>query len=302
MPIFRLTSNVLVQDENMLAESADPWTWADASPAPVADVSRIAHVVNWFSADSASNAVQRTAADTIRAAAARAEACTMDVSLIACVAQGDASAAPAQFRAGAPLLRTVADVGRFQVHRPLPLLFDVLDCGAAAADARGYLVFTNSDICLLPHFYRSVQAILSMGIDCLIVNRRTVNDLSFYGVHPEIAMNDVGQKHPGLDCFVFPAAWVAEFARSNACVGAGWVMRSLLYNLVAKARRMLIMRDAHLTYHFGDDRPWADPKFDDYLSFNLEQARSVLDALAAHEDRRATLSDFCLAHGEPFKP
>jgi hypothetical protein len=79
-------------------------------------------------------------------------------------------------------------------------------------------------------------------------------------------------------------------------------MRSLLYNLVAKARRMLILRDTHLTYHFGDDRPWADPMFDDYLSFNLEQARGVLGALARDDDRRALLAAFCVAHGEPFKP
>jgi hypothetical protein len=31
-------------------------------------------------------------------------------------------------------------------------------------------------------------------------------------------------------------------------------MRSLLFNLVARARRMLILRDANLTYHYGDDR------------------------------------------------
>jgi hypothetical protein len=302
MTIFRLTGNVLVQDESMLAESVDRWTWADASLPSAADVSRIAHVVNWFNADCASNEVQKTAADTIRAAAAHAGAGGLDVSLIACVEQGDASAVPPQFRPGPPLLRTVADVAQFQVHRPLPLLFDILASGASAAGPGGYLVFTNSDICLLPNFYRSVQTLLSRGIDCLIVNRRTVNDLSFYGASPEIAMNDVGQKHPGLDCFVFPTAWVAEFARSNACVGAGWVMRSLLYNLVVKARRMLILRDAHLTYHFGDDRPWADHQFDDYLSFNLDQAGSVVSALANDDDRRVTLSAFCLAHGEPFKP
>jgi hypothetical protein len=302
MPIFRLTSNVLVQDENMPSESAEPWTWADASLPPVADVSCIAHVVNWFTADRASNEVQTVAAESIRAAAAHAAAGGLDVSLVACVEQGDPGAVPPRFRLSPPLLRTVADVHRFQVQRQLPLLFDLLESGASVADARGYLVFTNSDICLLPNFYRSVQTMLCRGVDCLIVNRRTVSDISFYGAHPEIAMNDVGRKHPGLDCFVFPAAWVTEFVRSNACVGAGWVMRSLLYNLVAKARQMLVLRDAHLTYHFGDDRPWAAPEFDDYLSFNLEQARSVLSALAADEDRRTTLSAFCLAHGEPFKP
>jgi hypothetical protein len=97
-------------------------------------------------------------------------------------------------------------------------------------------------------------------------------------------------------------AWVAEFESSDSCVGAGWVMRSLLYNLVARAKKMLIMRDAHLTYHFGDDRTWDDPRQADYLAFNLEQARSVMSRLSAHEHYRAPLSAFCEAHAEPLKP
>ena len=71
-------------------------------------------------------------------------------------------------------------------------------------------------------------------------------------------------QHPGFDCFVFPTAWVEDFVANAACVGIGWVMRSLLYNLVVKARRMVILRNAHLTYHYGDDRPWNAPELEEY--------------------------------------
>jgi hypothetical protein len=129
-----------------------------------------------------------------------------------------------------------------------------------------------------------------------------VGSLAMYGGHPELAMMEVGQRHPGLDCFVFPAAWVAGFVRSEACIGAGWVMRSLLYNLVARSRNMLIMRDAHLTYHFGDDQAWTESGFEDYLGFNLDSARSVLSGLCAQIQYKILLSEFCRAHQEPFRP
>jgi hypothetical protein len=154
----------------------------------------------------------------------------------------------------------------------------------------------------MPHFYRSVRDLLSLGIDCLIINRRTVGQLSAYGSTHNIAMNEVGGRHAGLDCFVFPVAWVERFICTNACVGAGWVMRSLLYNLVVQAKRMLIMRDAHLTYHFGNDEAWTESKLLDYVAFNLDQAQSVLSRLCGDKHHRALLSAFCQAHQELPQP
>jgi hypothetical protein len=159
-------------------------------------------------------------------------------------------------------------------------------------------VFTNSDICLVPSFYRTVRSILTRGVDCLVINRRTVDQLESFGGAPELAALETGSAHPGFDCFAFPAAWVQDFVSNAACVGIGWVMRSLLYNLAAKARRMVILRDAHLTYHYGDDRPWNAPELEEYRQHNLGEARVVVRALSEDPAKRAALDEFCSAHGE----
>jgi hypothetical protein len=322
MAIFRLTGNVLVQDDVIDPATVNVTSWADIKDEPAADITRISHVVNWFKGDEASNALQAITAGMIQRAAKFAEYSDGGSAgfrrilgrslrgssragkprLIACVAEKELDMVPFGFRAARPLTRSILDLRSFNVPKRLPLLFDILERGAHSAYQEGFIIFSNSDICLMPHFYRSVRDLLSLGIDCLITNRRTVGQLSAYGSAHKIAMNEVGQRHAGFDCFVFPVAWVERFICTNACVGAGWVMRSLLYNLVVQAKRMLIMRDAHLTYHFGNDEAWAESKLLDYVAFNLDQARSLLAQLCVDKHRRALLSAFCQAHQELPQP
>jgi hypothetical protein len=307
MALYRLTDNVLVQDQASAFVASAPILW-DSIESPLEyDPNRLGHVVNWFNGDEESRQMQAETARTMRVAARQTsgpaeEAPEFDCRLLACVERGQISTIPLGFRPTQPLSQSVLDVGAFGVSRPLPLLFDILEAGAGAADSEGFLIFSNADICLQPHFYSMVRALLAKGFDSLIINRRTLDPLSSYGAHPELAMMETGRSHPGLDCFVFPVPWVTQFARSNACIGAGWVMRSLLYNLVAKAKQMLILRDVNLTYHFGDDRSWESEALSDYVAFNLAEARSVLSRIAANEITRAVLEKFCLAHGEPLTP
>jgi hypothetical protein len=198
------------------------------------------------------------------------------------------------------LKRSVLDVGSFKMPRRLPLLFDVLACGLAIAEDRDYVIFTNVDICLTPYFYGSVQRILNLGFDTLIVNRRTIPK---YGLDPQLLplmLADYGKIHDGFDCFVFPKRLFAQFVKSEVCVGAPDVMRALIFNLVALSERLLILRDAHLTFHLGDDKAWANPELRDYHEHNR---RCSQEALAGHCDnprRRDLLSKFCVAHREKY--
>jgi hypothetical protein len=75
-------------------------------------------------------------------------------------------------------------------------------------------------------------------------------------------------------------------------------MRSLLYNLAVKAGRMVILGDAHLTYHYGYDRPWNAPELEEYTQHNLGEARVFVRELSEDPAKRAALDEFCLAHGE----
>ena len=89
---------------------------------------------------------------------------------------------------------------------------------------------------------------------------------------------------------------------SNACIGGDFVARSLLYNMIANSKHMLMLRQAHLTFHIGDEREWSDPRFKDYREFNVKQAINVLMSLTERNPAtEAKLVRFCQRHREPFK-
>jgi hypothetical protein len=292
--ILKLTETVFVQDSHLQGINAPDWIILGHEPVP--GPTRISHVVNFYGGTSSARRIQELTAESMR----RTAASTRDVRLLAVLSAAESSAAPAGFKCAPKLRRTVADVQHFTEPRPFPLLFDILASGAAAAKPNSYLIFTNSDICIQPNFYSIVRHFLERGVDCLIINRRTVASVETYGDAPELASLEVGSRHPGFDCFVFPAVWLNDFVSNHACVGVGFVMRSLLFNLVVKARRMLILRDAHLTYHYGDDRPWNTPEFKEYTEHNVREAQSIVRSLSTDPVRQKALEDFCVAHNEIY--
>jgi hypothetical protein len=204
----------------------------------------------------------------------------------------------------APVLaREAADVAQFASPRRLPLLFDVLRHGMAAetgarsdTDTASYVVFTNSDIHLQPIFYRALAALLRLGYDTICVNRRTIDAAAGQRAFSPLFMADAGRDHLGFDCFAFPAASLEHFAVNHACCGAGGVMRSMLFNLAATARRFLMLSQAHLTFHLGDDMFWQDAQFDDYRLFNYREAVGVLAKLMRDPGKAARVADFVNAH------
>jgi hypothetical protein len=293
--LFRLTENVFVQDDSGDPKRRVDWTVAPAAADPTA----LAHVIQFYRATGAAQQVQLLTAASVRKAHAHAAS---PVQLLAAPLDGEGDCIPQGFSPTSPLRRTIVDLHEFKVRRPLPLLFDILDLAAAQANPAGYLIYTNSDICLAPDFYNSVRAFLIMGFDSVIINRRTVGNLDEYGASPDIAAADVGTKHPGFDCFVFPTAWAAKFLKTESCIGVGWVMRPLLYNLVALANRLLIAKALHLTYHYGDDGASRAPAFNEYTAHNQSQMRYAVETLCRHPRQFEKLQPFCAAHGEMFRP
>ena len=163
-------------------------------------------------------------------------------------------------------------------------------------------MFTNVDIALMPHFYAAVSDMVGRGFETLTIFRRTIPP-----IEPDVAnlakmYAEYGATHDGFDCFAFPLSHFDRYVRSDACIGRGFVMRSLLYNLVANASDMAIIRKAHLTFHLGDDKDWKLPEFDDWNRFNIAQAKHVLTSLMARDSAtERKLVHFCKSHGEPFK-
>jgi hypothetical protein len=273
---------------------------------------RFVHLVNPFAspAGPSSDRVQAVSYESMRRA--RDFCPEIPVNLAAAVAPEDRDCVPEAFELAGVLNRNVTDVATFAHPAPLPLVFDVLEAGCAharaLADEKGedaeavYVVFTNVDIALLPHFYAAVGDIVSRGYETLTIFRRTIPPIDPDPANLATMYAEYGVTHDGFDCFVIPLSQFDRYVRSDACIGRGFVMRSLLYNMVANASKMAILRKAHLTFHLGDDKDWKVPEFEDSNRFNVEQAKHVLVSLAERDPATARkLVHFCKAHGEPFK-
>lgn len=204
----------------------------------------------------------------------------------------DRDAVPAMFKTAEDLERSVLDIATFGVPRKLPLLFDILKKGIATAGNAGYVVFTNADINLMPQFYDCIGRIIDYGFDVIVVNRREIPQ---YSTDPDLLAlmySDYGVIHKGFDCFIFPVTMFSHFITNEACVGAGLVMRGLLYNLAAHASNMLVLRDCHLTFHLGQDRAWQAPELKDYTEYNRANAAEVANKLSADPEMARLLRLF----------
>ncbi|MCC5788781.1 MAG: hypothetical protein JJT75_04045 [Opitutales bacterium] len=160
----------------------------------------------------------------------------------------------------------------------LPRLFDLLNSIKQNTNDATHVVFTNADIHLQPWFYEVCCSFLQSGYDSLIVNRRTFEnypDKPIPGIPEALRHAEIGITHPGLDCFVFPISWLDQFVATSAIIGRGAVMRSLLFNMAAIAKNLLVLSHAQMTYHFGDDRPWMLPEAQAAREYNITQAAKL---------------------------
>ena len=280
----------------------------DSRPPPA----RIVHFVNPFRSQGGDcdDRTQALTYETMRRA--RDFSHDVPVHLAAVVAEAEQDCVPEGFDLAGTLNRTIDQIAEFERPRPLPLLFDILGLGyrhaAELARQHGdaqedvFLIYTNADICPMPHFYGAVAGLIAHGFEAMTINRRTIpkHDRELGGLSRMYA--EFGQTHAGYDCFVFPLAHFESYVRSDAFIGGDFVARSLLYNMIANSKTMLMLRQAHLTFHVGDEREWSDPKFKDYREFNVRQAIGVLTSLAERNPTtEAKLVRFCQRHREPFK-
>ncbi len=234
----------------------------------------LVHVVNPFRSDD--DGVQRATLDSLERARRWETACGREALL-----RQVGVVAPGELPSGLDGLDAVLSLERDDTR---PKVFDVLEC--AREEAGEFVVFTNMDICVGVAFYEGVRALLELGCDALIINRRTVHA----PVGEALASFDLGEAHPGMDCFVFPRAWIDGFVRSEAVIGYGGVMRGLLYNLVARAELFGFVRDAHFTHHFGDDRVWVEHQAE--RAFNRAEATRVFEQLCEDDAARQRLEQF----------
>jgi hypothetical protein len=173
------------------------------------------------------------------------------------------------------LKRSIANIKAFTQKRKLPLIKDILEPLYEATNA-DYFIYTNVDISLQPYFYQTVSRIIEQGYDAFVINRRTIPD--HYKDVDEIPLMyaELGEKHPGWDCFVFHKSLYPRFQLGTVCIGSGWFGRAMIINMAALAKKFEVFTELHITFHIGNNKAWQSPQFDDYLQHNKNECRKVL--------------------------
>jgi hypothetical protein len=171
--------------------------------------------------------------------------------------------------------RSVGDCKAFRFPRKLALIADLLEA-LYRASRDGYLVYSNVDIALQPYFYLTLARIADQGYDAFVINRRTIQEHYERPEQLPLMYPELGDRHPGWDCFVFRRDLFPAFQLGDACIGSGWIGRVLLSNMACLAGKFKIFTDLHLTFHVGNRRPWRSDRFDDYIEHNQNECRKIL--------------------------
>jgi hypothetical protein len=169
----------------------------------------------------------------------------------------------------------VGDVAHFRKKRKLALIKDILDVLVESSNA-DYLIYTNVDIALQPFFYPVIGEIIGQGHDAFIINRRTIPGHYKNAEDIPLMYAEVGETHPGWDCFIFKRDLYPRFRLGQACIGTDWIGRMMIANMAVLAKRFKVFKDLQMTFHIGDERTWGNDEFSDYADHNREECRKTL--------------------------
>lgn len=172
------------------------------------------------------------------------------------------------------LTKSVMDYGSFKTLRKLPLIKDILFSLKESKEI-DYVVYTNVDIALMPYFYDYLFEKINNGSDSLIINRRVIHE----NENLSYMFAEIGDSHPGYDCFVFRRELLNKFDLGNVCIGANWVGRAMIANLILYSDKLEIITDAHLTYHIGEDGAWLVENFSEFDLHNKKEVYDILHEL-----------------------
>lgn len=236
-----------------------------------------AHIVNPVIVSESSDLflAQPVTFETMRRARAVARN-VADVVLLSAQFPEDRTLVPDDFVATPDLERSALDLGDFKIRRKLPLVKDIFDRLYEHAPHADFLIYTNVDIALMPHFYTAVERYIDQGLDALVINRRTI-PAKYEGIDAlPLMYAQVGKPHSGYDCFVFRRDLYPSFELGNLFIGAPHVGSALRINLLCNAGGFKRFKNLHLTFHLGNDQVWRSDEFDDYEKWNMAEFEQVL--------------------------
>ncbi|HCE86077.1 MAG TPA: hypothetical protein DEO99_07960 [Bacteroidetes bacterium] len=208
----------------------------------------ITHIINTIHPEENAELYKRQSL-TIESMRLAKKFCAQNVSLAAIQYAKIDDRLPQEFDLLPPLERSVQDFIPY-TSRKLPLIQEVL-LRAKKNVSCDYLIYTNCDIILTPHFYESVAYYLNKGHDALVINRQRVSiALNRTDDLPAI-FADKGMIHPGFDCFVFSPDLLQSIDMDTICLGIPFIGVGLAHWVFSLSENPLFMPDANLTRHIG---------------------------------------------------
>ncbi|XLP06766.1 glycosyltransferase [Alteromonas marina] len=245
---------------------------------------KIKHIINPVVVPETSDLfiAQPVTFESMRVAKQNATKKGVDVELLATCYQEDESLVPSYFNYAGQMERSVLDVGSFQRKRKLPLICDILDKVDYEDD--DIIIYTNVDIAVQPEFYLKVKEIYDGGLRAFTINRRTIPQYYTSPTQLSDMYKEHGEKHPGHDCFVFTGKMLSTFNLGLGCIGANWIGRILLTNLMAHCEEFETLPDEFLTFHIGDDRSWKVSELNDYDMHNESELLKVIEYLLSKDE------------------
>lgn len=219
----------------------------------------------------------------------------VDVKLLAVKYHDEAPEVPGGFRFVPDLERSVGNIRTFENWRKLAVLSDILDRMYEASEGADYLIYTNVDIALQPFFYVAVDRLIQKGHDALIINRRSISDELSELADVPLIYADIGERHPGWDCFVFRREVYKSYVLGDICIGTCFIGLAFLSNVIAWATDFKQLTDLYLTFHLGGMGEWYEARFSDYALHNEQESTRIIEQLLRSPDacpNRAELEQF----------
>lgn len=174
----------------------------------------------------------------------------MKIEFLSIQYEEDEKAVPDFFRKLANLQRSIRDVANLPTVKKFPLIADILSAAYENSTAE-YIIYTNTDITLVPHFYEAIAALIHRGHDAITVSRRRISNRWRTLEELPLVLTQMGKLHPGYDCFVFHRSIIPRLIFSNVCIGTGYTSVAFIHNLIAFAQNPLVTDQLHLSVHLG---------------------------------------------------
>ena len=241
------------------------------------------HVINPFTAkaNSEHDLAQKVTFASMRQALLESQKHNIGVEILAVVYPEDVSIVEKPAIPIPKLCRSVQDFQPLNPTMRLPVFKDILNIPALEGSGK-YLIFTNIDISLQPHFYLEIKNLIEKSgkedFACTI-NRRTISIEFFKNIEQLSLMYTApSEPHPGSDCFVFPRSYVKNMTLGNVTIATKYFGSLFIANLDAiSGFNFQWFRDLYLTFHIGNDRTWVWRI--DYEEFNLRESFKAMEEM-----------------------